>query len=524
MSKKTIQQKMDIINKSPELWLKNFVKIIDANNNTIPFEIHDAQKEFLDNRSRFNNILKSRQLGFSTLSLGLMLYYAYTLPNTTYLMVAHNKVSLRELFNRLKFMQQSIPEPIQLKEEKNNREELVLNNGSRIIIQSPSEGLGAGLTLQMCHLSEFALYSKGIQSSSLGTVEQALAKNKDSMIIIESTARGIENYHYQLWRSSTKRDGRYKPFFFGWTDKSHTKLFSYEIDVAIEWYKSINKGLRLSADPLELSQYEKKIMEETNATLNQLMWRRWKLTGMSEETFQQEYPAFPEEAFISTSLSIFDAKMITERTYYVPDALTHIPTLPQSLLTYLNNGLKIYKLPKQGEKYFGGVDVAAGLKQDSSTINILDSNGEQVAVFDRNDIPPYKFTKIIIALGHYFNYTMFLIERNSYGLDVLNRLVKEEYYVQVLRTKKFDKITGQTKWEHGWYNDNVSKVKLVTDGREYVELGMVLINDLETLEQMRIYNKDGSGYGNQRGVDNHDDLVDGLLLSIQCLKFGRYYV
>jgi len=115
-------------------------------------------------------------LGFSTLSLGIMLYYAYQIPNSTYLMVAHNKPSLRELFNRLKMMQNSIPEEYRLGENKNNRDELELVNGSRIIIQCPSDGLGAGMSLQVVHLSEYALYNDTQQTVGLATVEQALDK------------------------------------------------------------------------------------------------------------------------------------------------------------------------------------------------------------------------------------------------------------------------------------------------------------------------------------------------------------
>lgn len=161
MAKKKIstKEKLKIINNDIELWLLNFVKILDAENKLIPFKVNKAQKDFLENRSKYNIILKSRQLGFSTLSLGIMLYYAYRIPNSTYLMVAHNKPSLRELFNRLKTMQNSIPKNIRLDEDKNNRDELGLANGSRIIVQCPSDGLGAGMTLQMVHLSEYALYS-----------------------------------------------------------------------------------------------------------------------------------------------------------------------------------------------------------------------------------------------------------------------------------------------------------------------------------------------------------------------------
>lgn len=521
----TKEEKLKIINNDIELWLLNFVKILNAENKMIPFKVNPAQKDFLKNRDKFNIILKSRQLGFSTLSLGIMLYYAYQIPNSTYLMVAHNKPSLRELFNRLKMMQNSIPEEYRLKENKNNRDELELENGSRIIIQCPSDGLGAGMSLQVVHLSEYALYNDIQQTIGLATVEQALAKNKDSMIIIESTARGMQNYHYKLWQDASKGRSRYKPFFYGWTSKTHLDLFRYEIDLAVEWYKSINKGRKLSSDPLELTPYERMLREKTNVTLLQLMWRQYKLLSMSEEAFRQEYPAFPEEAFITTSHGVFDAEIITERLNYVPEPLKNVPNLPLSLQRYIGNGLNVYELPKKGEWYFGGVDTALGTgKGDYSAICILNSDGEQVAVFNRNDIPTYKFTEIIYDLGMFYNYTYLMVERNSYGIDILQRLHKEKQYQNLAKTKRKDAITGRRKWEHGWYNDNVSKTILVNDLKESVETGLILINDIDTLEQMKIYQEKNGKFGNIRGENHYDDLVDALALAVQAMKQGRYYV
>ena len=80
--KLSTEEKLKIINNNPELWLLNFVKIINEENELIPFKVNAEQKHFLNNKSKYNLILKSRRLGFSTLSLGLMLYYAYQIQLT----------------------------------------------------------------------------------------------------------------------------------------------------------------------------------------------------------------------------------------------------------------------------------------------------------------------------------------------------------------------------------------------------------------------------------------------------------
>jgi hypothetical protein len=53
---------------------------------------------------------------------------------------------------------------------------------------------------------------------------------------------------------------------------------------------------------------------------------------------------------------------------------------------------------------------------------------------------------------------------------------------------------------------------------------MILVNDRETLDQMRIFQEHNGSFGNAKGSDNHDDLVDSLSLSIQALKSGKSYI
>ena len=163
MPKLTREEKLRRINANPALWLKNFVKI-DSNGEIVPFAVNPEQKDFLDNMSRYNIILKSRQIGFSTLSLGLMLYYAFQLPNSNYLMLAQSEDATQNLFTRLKLMYESILNKYRIGFRKNNEMELLLENNSRIAVKTASkmkaESAGRSYSLTMIHLSEFAFMTK----------------------------------------------------------------------------------------------------------------------------------------------------------------------------------------------------------------------------------------------------------------------------------------------------------------------------------------------------------------------------
>lgn len=518
----TTEKKLEIINNNPVLWLKNFVKIIDNEGKEVPFNVNKEQENFINNMSKYNIILKARQIGFTTMSLGLMLYYACTLPNTNYLMISYDGESVQNIFNRLKMMYESIPDKYRVNQKRMNKMELLLTNGSRISVKvAGNKELGRSFTCQLIHLSEFAFWQEEQQQKGLLALEQSLAKNNNSKIIIESTANGIGNNYYNIFNSAYKNSSKYKAFFYNWfQNKTQFKL---DYDIAEDWYKTQMHGYRLQAKDLTPCE---SLIYEKGASLKQLMWREWKLLDMSQDEFNQEFPSTPEEAFVTTSTGVFEASLITQRYNYLPTPLKYkeIKPLPDSLIKYFGKGLFIYKDVKRNERYYGGIDTGAGLKGDYSSISILDSNGEQVAIFNRNDVPVYKFAEVCYQLGMYFNYSMYVPERNSYGLDLITRLRKEQGYINVLKIKKFDKIKGIKTYEYGWYTDNVSKDKLIMDYKEAFEEGIILVNDRDTLDEMRIYVEEDGKMGNIKGKDNHDDLVIASALAVQGLKAGKWYL
>ncbi|OAA90140.1 terminase large subunit domain-containing protein [Clostridium coskatii] len=518
----TIKQKIQKINNSPVLWLKNFVKIVDNHSEEVHFKVNEQQKDFIKNKQRFNIIGKGRQLGMTTLSLGLMLWTAITKPNKNCIVLSYSGDAVNEVYTKLQKMYESIPEKYTVGYRKFNRHELLLNNGSRITNSTVgTKELGRGSTYSWIHCTEFAFWENEQDTKGLLALEQALAKDKDSCIVIESTANGLSNNYYRLFMNAYKKHSKYKAFFYPWY--SDKKQFHDDYIEAETWYKSVNHGHRLPSD--DLTPYEQKLYKD-GASILQLEWRQWKLLDTPKDQFRQEFPSTPEEMFISSDVGVFDENTITERYNYIPDILStkEIKELPLSLQVYYGNGLNIYKDVKKTEKYYGGIDVGAGLKGDFSSICILDSSGEQVATFNRNDVPVYLFAKICYDLGYYFNYAMLLPERNTYGLDLITRLRKEMGYIQILKIKRFDKIKGQKIWDYGWYTDNVSKTKMVMDYKEAFETGIVLVNDRDTLDQMRIFQEHNGSFGNEKGSQNHDDLVDSFCLALQSLKSGKSYI
>lgn len=529
MKKMSVNRQIQKVKNDPKLWLKNFVKIVDNYGNLVPFEVHEAQREFLENMGKFNIISKARQLGFTTLSLGYCLYLACNKPNTNYMIVSYDSGSSKALFEKLKMMNDYLPrDNDKLKKfnlfpsvKRDNRDELLFDNGSRIqCVVSGHKDVGRGSTYEYILLSEFAFYNN--QEKLLLGVEQALAKNEESKIVIESTSNGM-NHYYNMVSSSAKGNSKYKMFFFPFFHKAYNKLFKFEYDQSETWYKQGTKGYRLAEKDLTKSE---KVLFDKGATLRQLMWRQYKLMDMSEQEFAQEYPSTWQESFVSTGNNVFDSAKVIEAMQYVQSPLSRDEVISSGyfddLKQYIGRNLFIYKLPKRKVKHYGGVDSSAGVGNDYSSISILDADGEQVAQFYHNRIAPYRFSEIVDTLGRIYNYAHMAVEKNSYGLSVLEKLKREYEYENLYKQRVFGK--GKRKLELGWYTSATTKPTLIGDLKEMFERDMILIHDTFTLEQMQIFVDVDGKTGNVRGEKNHDDNVISMGLAVQAMKANRYYV
>ncbi|MFB7304645.1 terminase large subunit domain-containing protein [Heyndrickxia sporothermodurans] len=525
MGKKlSTKEKLELINQNPVLWLQNFVKITTNTGEYVPFKVNDQQKQFIDEMLRFNIISKARQIGFSTLSLGLCLWMACTRPRTNYMIVSYKQESSTLLFEKLKDMYDSLPKdkfPFP-KDIENNRGKLKLENGSSITLATAGgKDVGRGSTFEYILLSEFAFYEN--QEKLLLSAEQALAKSKTSRLVIETTSNGF-NHYQKIFMNAYKGNSKYKAFFFPFYSSSYAKQFKDDYDEAEQWYLTTNKGKRLTREDLDA---EEIVLHDAGATLKQLMWRRWKLLDMSIQQFYQEFPSTPMESFISSGLSVFDQSKIIERLRYVarPKEYKEIKmNIPESVARYIGKSLMVYSLPIEGMKYYAGVDTASGVGGDYSTIAILNTEGEQVLSFYDNKIPVYEFAKIINDIGRWYNYAFLTVERNSFGTPILERLRKEYEYMNLYKHKVFNQQQGRKMMMLGFQTNQVTKSIMITDLKEQFELDMILINCNETLEQMQIFIETDGKTGNKKGTGNHDDCVIALALAIQGIKQNKWYV
>lgn len=533
----TAQEQLKIVMNDGRLFSKNMTKILNVENKKVPFVLNNEQGTMLDTveANKFVVCLKSRQLGISEFVINYIIRNMLNISDITCLVVSYEEKARNAVANKFKRQYNSIKKPYRLETLRDNDIEFKLSNGSRVIFGvAGNKDLLRGETAQIIMLTEFGIWSADTQENAVVSLEPLLSKNDRSKFIIESTAKnGTSDYFYKICMGSLKGSSKYKLVFFGWYENK--ELYESEYIMAEKWYKSDNQGTRLQEkdlDPYELDLYNK------GAQLKQLMWRRWKLLDMKINKFYNEHPSIPQEAFAGNSTdNVFDQEIILERINYINsnnvNALSYREVnenkpLPDILSKYYGKGFYIYKTIKSSEVYWGGIDTSMGIggNRDGQTIQVLSSDGEQVASFNRNDIPIYKFVDICFEIGMYFNYMMLNIEvqtNGGTGADLIVRL-KQKGYIQILKTKRFDKTTGKLKPQSGWVSMEGTKSKLISDLKEYFEMGMISINDIETLNQLNTYMEKNGKMGNQRGELMHDDLVISLGLAVMNLILSKSYL
>lgn len=511
----TSAEKLQKVLDDPILFIQTFIKIVDKRGKLVPFVLNPQQMTLLTGMDKFNIVLKSRQLGISVLSCAYSIWLAIRYPNTSCLLMAHSLDGADGIFTKLKQLYRSIPEAICPKLINNNRKELKLDNGSRItVISCGTKESARGTTLRFVHVSEAAFCNENIDRQILA-IEQALTP--DGQIIVESTANGF-NFFSDMYSKASQGESLYKPFFFGWVEDR--LMFADEYKQFAERYIGLHGQLPAieELDKNELALYHR------GATIEQIVWRRLKISNSSETQFAQEFPSTPSEAFISTGDNVFDNQKVHERLENLKTKSIPIPdSLPGVLKPWYNRGFSLWELPEKGIRYFIGVDSAEGLggSSDYSVVEVVDRDGFQVAEFRSNKIKPFEFVEIVKGLGYWYNTAYLVVEKASAGQTVCDRLYNDVRYPLMHKYKSWD-ARGSIKRKPGFETTKQSKQRIIDDFVELHSKDQLCINSKTLLQEMKMFvYKDGSA---KASSGYHDDTVMAFAMALFGAKECPNYI
>lgn len=515
-------------------YIEEFLKIKTKDSEIIPFKLNKPQLKLYDLLKRQSEagkpqrviILKARQMGFSTLTEAILFKRTATKANVNSGIIAHKDDATTNLFNMSKLFLEELPEQLKPKTKASNAKEIIFDdregNGLRSKVKcmtAGGDGIGRSDTFQNLHLSEVSSWTHA--KEILDGLLQAVPNKPNTLIIIESTAKGYD-YFKELWDKACDGENDFEPLFCAW----------WELD-----------EYRLPCGELELTEEEQKLKELYNLDNEQIAWRRWCIRnncGNDVNTFKQEYPSCPEEAFLASGECIFDKDIIVSQIEHnrplisgwkhgefeykktihpVRNKKGEVVAIDKKIsdIKFIEkeNGLiTIHEEPSvrrntdneiiAKRRYTIGGDTA-GLGLDYYTAKVVaDDTQETVATLRKQRIDEDKFADQVYCLGKYYHDALIGLETN-YSYAPTKELVELDY-PNLYQRKRFETTTREIQKVFGFETSRLTKPiilqSLVTTMREKPTAEC----DIATLKEMLTFvRKENGKQEAQEGY--HDDLV-----------------
>ena len=527
--------------KNDRVWfMENFLKIRNKQSQLVPFKLNNAQKRFnevIENNKKAGKpgryiILKARQLGMSTFTEGYIYHDTSTREYVNSLIIAHEEKATLNLFSMSKLYYESSPLAIRPMKKYSNGKELVFENPTNDDVEKLNNpGLRSKITVATAgtsdtarsgtyhnvHVSEIAFFPNA--QNTMTAILQCVPDDVNTFVCLESTANGVGGYFYDMWYAACRGENDFTPIFFPWfTDPTYSVDFETEEereafieDVNLVTYDESGKPIRTE---------EYYLIEQFGVTYEQLNWRKKTIAnkcGGDINVFHQEYPATPEEAFISSGRARFDKNSLKEYELSCSEPIL-VGDLRYSsgvLMPYTdpNGCLKIWKKPVKDKIYYLGADVAEGLVTgDYSVVIVLDDNLDVCAKW-RGHIDPDLFGEVIIKIARFYNDCIVAPEGNNHGLTTIKTIRDNEYW-NFYHTKIYDKISDTYTKKLGWYTTRKSKPLAIDKLAEYIREKYLGIWDFDIVDELYSYVVDDKGSTNaQEGC--HDDCVMALAICLQ---------
>ena len=497
----------------------------------------------LENGIHFFVILKGRQLGITTISLALDLYWHYINAGLNGTLVTDTEEN-RDMFRgTLGSYMDGLPKEFKIPILAHNRNSLSLKNRSRIFYQvaglRAKGSLGRGKGITFLHGTETSSWG---DEEGLASLLASLAEtNPKRLYIFESTARGFNMFHDMY--VTAKRARTQKAIFCGWW---RNEFYSAAPDTDV--YKVYWDG-KLTPEEKEWTRDIKKLYNfEINS--RQMAWWRWKmLEGIKDDSLMyQEFPPTEDYAFVMTGTSFFsnsrctDAMKIAKKIdcdHYRYAMGVNFQDTEVIKSTERLSTLKVWEEPIDTAYYVIGADPAYGSSDwaDRFCIQVFRcySDGmEQVAEFATSELNTYQFAWVISHLaGAYKNSTLNL-EVNGPGQAVLNEiknLRRQAASMGNAMGKSLMDVYGSMSnyiWRRndtmggisnslGWLTTAATKERMMSYTKDLFERQMLDVYSVDTIEEMKTIIRDGASI--EASGRNKDDRV--MAMALACAAYSE---
>lgn len=362
--------------KDPHYFFKNYLKIQHPIRGLIPFETFpfqdDCVEEFLENR--FNIVLKSRQLGLSTLVAAYAVWMAIFQKEKNILIIATKLTVAQNFIIKVKTMIRSLPKWMVLAEVvENNKQKIRFSHGSQIQAIPTSEDAGRSEALSLLIIDE-AAFVRNFDTIWTGIYPTISTGGR---VIILSSPNGVGGQYHKLYVDAEAGLNEFNAINLPWN--VHPERDD-------EWFEKTTKN-------------------------------------MNKRQIAQEYLC----DFATSGETFLDNNTLEWLRNNVKP-----PVERQGF----DRNVWIWKYPLSENNYVLSADVSRGDSKDYSTFHIIDTDTSEIVAEYKGKVRPDNFGELINEFGLKYNKALVCPENNSYGYATILKLQDLKYPKLYYRKKK----------------------------------------------------------------------------------------
>ena len=470
--KKIIRQEYLKCASDPVHFMKKYCFIQHPQRGRVIFNLYPFQEKVLNlfNDNPYSIILKSRQLGISTLSAGYSLWLMLFHKDKNILCIATKQETARNMVTKVKFMFDNLPSWLKITAPENNKLSLRLNNGSQIKATSAASDAGRSEAVSLLIIDEAAFIDN--IGEIWASAQQTLATGGGAIVL--STPYGTGNWFHKTWVSAENQENDFLPIKLPWFVHPERNQ---------DWR---NRQDELLGDPRMAAQ-------ECDCDFS----------TSGDVVFYGEWIDFIKETTI---------KEPSERRG-------------------VDQNLWIWEPADYSREYMIVADVARGDGKDFSACHVMDvQTNTQVAEY-KGQMPPKEFGYFLTGLATEYNNALLVVENASIGWATLDAII-ERGYRNLYHSPKSDQLTAQSylrvyesnsEMTPGFTMSMRTRPLCINKMREFIGDRSVTIRSKRLLEEMKVFIWRNGRPEAQRGYN--DDLVMsfgiGMFLRDTSLKFQQ---
>ena len=452
--KKIIRQEYIKCASDPAHFMKKYCFIQHPQRGRIHFNLYPFQEKALHlvRDNPYSIILKSRQLGISTLAAGYSLWLMTFHKDKNVLCIATKQETARNMVTKVKFMYENLPSWLKVDAEENNKLSLRLNNGSQIKATSASSDAGRSEAVSLLLVDE-AAFIENI-GEIWASAQQTLATGGGAIVL--STPYGTGNWFHKTWVNAEEQVNQFLPIKLPWWVHPERDQ---------EWRDNQDD---LLGDP-----------------------------RLAAQECDCDFSTSGDIVFYNEWL----------------DHLTQTHIKDPIERRGVDQNLWVWEPADYSKEYMVVADVARGDGKDFSACHVIDiATNTQVAEY-KGQLPPKEFGFFLVGLATEYNNGMLVVENANIGWATLDA-IQDRGYKNLYHSPKSDSLTaesylrvfeGNSEMVPGFTMSMRTRPLCINKFREFVGDKSVIIRSKRLIEEMKVFIwKNGRP---EAQVGYNDDLV-----------------